>query len=227
MKIYISESHVKHINDAMKDGFRLDMLTAASSFLEMEMYCRRMLGEPIGVGSSRIVFQIDDEVCLKLAKNEKGIAQNKEEIMIAATTKIRFIPKIYNGTDEENGKWIITQYVIPATEMDFRKTIGMDFAEIYNFIYAQNVRFGSNDRLSVAMAEMTINSIRAKYSKNRMATRLLNDIYKLKKSYNQLIGDASRIENWGMALENGRPCMVILDSGCSEEIFNKYYRNFW
>lgn len=40
-------------------------------------YCVKMLGEPIGNGSSRAVFQIDDTRVLKLATNIKGVAQNK------------------------------------------------------------------------------------------------------------------------------------------------------
>lgn len=38
-----------------------------------------MLGNPIGNGSSRMVFQISDERVLKVAKNAKGIAQNEAE----------------------------------------------------------------------------------------------------------------------------------------------------
>ena len=70
----------------------------------MIYYCREMLGEPIGNGSSRIVFQIDDETVLKLAKNNAGIAQNMEEIKIGLNSGLEFVPKVFNGSDEKNFK---------------------------------------------------------------------------------------------------------------------------
>lgn len=61
----------------MMDGFSFETLTSLSSYKKRIAYCKQMLGQPIGNGSSRIVFQISDERVLKVAKNQKGIAQNE------------------------------------------------------------------------------------------------------------------------------------------------------
>lgn len=74
-------------------------------------YCKRHLGFPIGNGSARIVFQLDDEKCLKLAKNRKGIAQNGAE---------------YDSADDDS--WIVTEYVLPAKQKDFKQCLGILFS---------------------------------------------------------------------------------------------------
>ena len=82
-KIIINENQEKllgiKLQEAALDSFSLQELSNISSFRGRVQYCRQMLGFPIGNGSSRITFQIDDEKVLKLAKNEKGIAQNETE----------------------------------------------------------------------------------------------------------------------------------------------------
>ena len=122
-------------------GFRLDYLTSCKSFSKKVKYCKEMLGAPIGNGSSRMVFQIDDETCLKLAKNEKGVAQNMEEMSIARDGFISYIPKVYNGSDTENGLWIVTQYVLPAKASDFKKVLGIPFSDVSLFASHTDKRF--------------------------------------------------------------------------------------
>jgi hypothetical protein len=82
MKIYITEQQHNKLFEAMKIGFSLDEMVAQRTFKKRLEYCKNMLGEPADKGSSRIVFDIDDETVLKLAKNRKGIEQNLEEIKL-------------------------------------------------------------------------------------------------------------------------------------------------
>lgn len=73
--IVITESQYKRLFEAAMDGFSLEQLSNIRSFRDRLAYCKQMLGPSIGKGSSRIVFQIDDEKVLKLAMNGKGVAQ--------------------------------------------------------------------------------------------------------------------------------------------------------
>ena len=56
---------------------------------------------------------------------------------------------------------------------------------------------------------------------------LFNDIHEIKANYDQMVGDLSRINNWGMVRENGNTFMVMLDSGLSEEVYNQFYKPRW
>ena len=224
MKIFLKENQFKNIFEARMDGFRIDFLTSCKSFNEKVKYCKQMLGFPIGNGSSRLVFQLDDETCLKLAKNEKGVAQNLAEISIASDRFVSYIPKIYNGSDEENGLWIITQYVLPAKEEDFKKTMGIDFKDVTDFVLNMDRSYDRKDSFLRKMADSMIHHLYQKYEDNEEAIELLNDIHELRASYDQFVGDLSRISNWGMVRENGKIYMVALDTGLSEEVFNQFYK---
>ena len=180
---------------------------------------------PIGSGSSRLVFQIDDETCLKLAKNEKGVAQNLEEIKIANDGIISYIPKIFNGSDEENGLWIITQYVLPAKTSDFKNVLGVPFSDVAEFAENTDARFDyKRGRFYINNADRTVHKLYQKYEDNYDVISLFNDIHEIKADYDQLVGDLTRIQNWGMVRENGNIFMVMLDTGFSEEIRNQFYR---
>ena len=225
MKLLITENQYKKLFEARKEGFRLDYLTSARSHKEMMKYCNEMLGKPIGRGSSRIVYQLDDETCLKLAFNKKGVAQNLEEIKIARDGFAQFIPKIYNGSDEENGLWVITQYVLPAKKTDFNKVLGLDFNDLYDFVVNTDRRFNYRaGNIIMKQADKMIFHLYQEYENNEEVIELFNDISDLKANYGQFVADLSRIQNWGMVRENGKTFMVMLDTGFSEEVYNQFYK---
>ncbi len=225
MKIRLTENQYNMLTEAMMPGFRLDYLTSCKSFSKKVKYCKEMLGEPIGNGSSRMVFQIDDETCLKLAKNEKGVAQNMEEMSIVRDGFISYIPKVYNGSDEENGLWIVTQYVLPAKAVDFKKVLGIPFNDIISFVYHTDRRF--NYKLgdySLRASDKAIFELYQKYEDNDAVIELFNDIHDLKANYDQFVGDLAATRNWGLTRENGTEHLVMLDTGFSEEVYNQFYK---
>ena len=77
--IIISEKQKKMLLEAMDDSFDFEELSSLPSYNARLKYCTQHLGKHIGKGSSRVTFQIDDENVLKLAFNQKGVAQNIEE----------------------------------------------------------------------------------------------------------------------------------------------------
>lgn len=72
-------SEVPTINEmAYPTSFNMEEFKNIRSFAGIVAYCRKHLTR-IAEGSSRMVFKIDDEKVLKLAKNRKGLGQNKAE----------------------------------------------------------------------------------------------------------------------------------------------------
>ena len=63
-------------------SFNMDEFKMLRSFNARINYCQARL-KRISSGSSRIVYQIDDELVLKLARNVKGLAQNEAEVTAA------------------------------------------------------------------------------------------------------------------------------------------------
>ena len=218
LKNIINES-VKKIYEARLEGFRVDAITNAETFDERINYCIQMLGKPIGIGSSRIVFQIDDDSVLKLARNEKGIWQNYEEIALGTNTEFSCFPKILNGTDEKNCLWIISEFVLPIKNDDFIRLLRIPFIHIKKFIYAVKDYCKRKEG-----GKETLDALYKRYSRNKNVTNLFNDIYKLYVKYKNDIWDLTRTFNWGICNRNGVATPVILDIGFSIEVKNNLYK---
>ena len=60
------------------EDFSISEFDSMMSLNERKKYCEKHL-KFLGEGSSRIVYEIDDYTVLKLAKNVKGIEQNRVE----------------------------------------------------------------------------------------------------------------------------------------------------
>lgn len=225
MEVLISENQYKNLFEAAMPGFRLDVLRSSGSFMKRVNYCREMLGQPIGNGSSRTVFQIDDETCLKLAKNNIGIHQNLREIELGNEPYLSCFPKVFNGTDESHGLWIISEFVLPLVKngKEFEEVLNIPFSEIQMFIITV-IRCGR--RGYNRPAEEAKNKLYAKYEQNDDVIQLFNELYELYYSYNHSIRDLQDYHNWGLTLRDGQPTLVILDAGLSDEIDNQFYRRY-
>ena len=170
-------------------------------------YCVKMLGEPIGNGSSRAVFQIDDTRVLKLATNIKGVAQNKAEVTAYHQSPIKtFMPIIYNDSDMENYFYVISEYVLPANEEDFKNLLGVPFYIFKNII------------LDSMVIDNEIEHAMEKYKDLPTVYTLLQYILTMSKS-------GVNISNWGLTMRNGKPTMVTLDNGYTRNVAKLFYHN--
>ena len=67
------------VSEDYPQSFDMKFFKTLQSFASRKKYCDEHL-KKIAQGSSRIVYYIDNEKVLKLAKNKKGLAQNEIEI---------------------------------------------------------------------------------------------------------------------------------------------------
>ena len=152
---------------------------------------------------------------LKLAWNDKGLGQNIEE---ERTYNASIFPKVFDY--DEDGKWIISEFVLPATSKDFKHCFGMTFQQFASFISASGkYRFGY--RYWNAMPEDEWIS----YLENN------EELYEFDEYIGNYgnhrftpVGDMTRLCNYGLTQRNGEATIVLLDSGLSEEVWNTYYK---
>ena len=172
-------------------------------------YCVKMLGEPISKGSARAVFQIDDTRVLKLAYNMKGVAQNKAEVTVyqQATDK-KYMPIVYNDSDMENYFYVISEYVLPAEEEDFKKVVGIPFYRLESLI--------SNNKLESAMKS---------YEDMPKVHDLLQYLITMSNMGVEIF-DWTTISNWGLTKRNGKSTIVTLDNGFTRDVVNHFYEYF-
>ena len=206
---------VKMLSEAADETFDINELDNLPSFNRRYKYCVEHLGKPIGRGSSRAVFQIDDERVLKLAINEKGIAQNGAESDWYKQT-YDFIPKIYNTS--ENYNWIDCEFVLPAKKQDFKVCLGVsfdEFCDMLDVIESQYRRWNYNCYPKERYEQVY------EFGEEKP---LFGEIIQYMTDCQVMTADMLRIVNWGLAQRNGEPVVVLLDHGLTESIWEEYYK---
>lgn len=222
--VIITENTKKRLFEAMHEGFSLDVMRNLRSFSARVAYCKKYLGSPVGNGSSRVVFQIDDETVLKLAKNQKGVGQNESEYRKGNDYYSRdWFPRVYNGSDGNNFMWIVSEYVIPAKADDFRKVIGVPFRDVQEFTMALSKSHG---RYADNRSYNIVRNMYDKYEQNDDAIDVFNTLHMMMADYEMEIGDFTRITNWGLTLRDGKETLLPLDAGFTADVFNKYYKRW-
>ena len=168
----------------------------------------------IGSGTGRIVYDIDGEKVLKLAKNPKGIAQNEAE---AGAGRYRDTQDIVAIVFEEadNGEWLISEKAKKVNESRIKQlteipSLNALYYYLRNFHDSNNGRrggFGVNDELKAILDE------------NEFAQELQNFIA----NYAQSPGDMGRPSTYGEVLRGGQPAIVLTDYGLNDEVYDTHY----
>lgn len=174
----------------------------------------------VGAGSSRVAFVIPYEgrnTVLKVAKNQKGIAQNTEEVSLLYDWYLKnlelVIPII--DADEKNGDnptWIHTEFAQKAKDSDFKKLTGLTLNDLVSFAEGRSGR----ERNSYIMGKLSQEQIDA-LDENEFVSNLVDFIG----NYTHVpTGDLKRLANWG--IYEGRP--VIIDIGLTDSSWEYYKR---
>ena len=213
--------NIHRVNEAAMPQFNLQTLSSIKSFAGRLKYCKQMLGPTFGSGSSRIIFEIDDEKVLKLAKNQKGLAQNEFE---EETSRYGgMVVKVFECADDCS--WLVEENCIPAKEKDFEQIIGLPFETYCDLVRWYYSRYSASDR-HPRLFTMTYDEADALVDKlyEEDDYGFVPRIFNLMGDYQLPFGDLTRISTYGMVNRDGEPEIVVIDSGLSEEILDTYYR---
>ena len=125
-KIIITEEQLSAIQEmAYPTSFNMEEFKSIRSFADRVKYCENRL-KKLGAGTSRRVYQIDNEKCLKLAKNRKGIAQNIEEINLGNDMYAgSCFAKVYDY--DQNGLFVEMELARKAKVGDFKRITGLSW----------------------------------------------------------------------------------------------------
>lgn len=177
----------------------LDTYTARKKYAEENL-------ERLSSGSSRIVYLTPSKTIVKLAKNDKGIAQNEAEAN--PEMKSKFLNKILSCA--KNYSWIEVPYLEKITEKEFRELTGLDFND-----FGEAIRFG--------LKNVSGNSDTEKPEHFDEVSK--SDIYKelrdIGSRFKLMPGDLARISSWGS--KDGYP--VLIDAGLTQAVFSDFYED--
>ena len=165
----------------------------------------------LGSGTSRMVFKLNDEKVLKLAKNAKGLDQNNAE----ADWYLRQVVGIaewYSASNEDI--WIVSELCTKAKTSDFRKKLGITFADYCNYVnYLSQEHSGHPNRY------MHFDQP-AKFEEYVEAENLLGGINEYIGNWDPPVGDLTRISSYGINRDGD---IVLVDTGLSENVAEKHY----
>jgi hypothetical protein len=202
---YVLASSEELPSDSTDLSTVLDNLEKLETYNARKKYAERNL-EHLSSGSSRIVYLTPDKTIIKLAKNDKGIAQNKAES--DPKMKSKFLNKIIKKAD--NFAWIETHYLEKITVKEFEKMTGIDFDD-----FGESIRYG--------LKKVSGNSDRKKPENFDEVEK--SEIYKEMKEIGEkfklMPGDLARISSWGT--KDDQP--VLIDAGLTKDVFEEYYES--
>lgn len=214
-KILIKE----YLKEAALPEFSTDDLNNIKTFKGRVDYCKQYLGLPIGNGSSRMVFQIDDDKVLKLAKNNKGIVQNEYENDNYYQDIDDVMARVYECADDNT--WMISEYVLPASKKDFPVVFGMKFEEFITWLYTSFNNYTYSRKQFPMSLTWNIDAWNESIENNDNLNALH---YYLQNYQPDDVRDFTALHNWGLTKRDDGAHLVILDNGVNDEILRKYYR---
>ena len=180
----------------------LSQLSKLEHFKDRIEYAEKHI-EHLSSGSARIIYKLPNGQVLKLAKNKKGLAQNKVES--DPDMKSKYVNSTISA--DRRGYWRVAPFLEKITEKDFEQMTGIDFKQ-----FGDALRYGLRD-LSNGEHEKPVNF------EQIVKTELFQDLVRLSKKFRVLPGDLARISSW--AKKDGHP--MVLDMGLTREIYDTYY----
>ena len=205
MKIFnINEENLSKIKDYLNENeknsivvvedypqqFDMNHFKQLKTFKDRIAYCEANL-KRLNSGSSRIVYQIDNEKVLKLAKNEKGLAQNGAEYDVYRHS--------YYGEEiaanifdiEDNNLWIESEFATKVTPNAFKQYInGVSFNDFANYVrYKIYENQGKASGFSAPSSEISEKLDNNEFTQNLINTAIEMDL---------VPGDLTRISSYGL-----------------------------
>lgn len=203
------------------ESFNMDEFSNLRTFAERVRYCNQRL-QKLGSGTARIVYAVDTDTVLKLAKNAKGVAQNQAEAGDWYLKSMGLFAKVYDYPD--NFQWIEMQRCIPAKKSDFKRITGESFETYCSFIRYMQERYMRRTYFPVeqGLKEYFDRIIES----DGFEDTLFYDIYSYMGDYQpQAVGDMMRISSWGIVRDDdGSARLVMVDFGLNDDVYDEFYK---
>jgi hypothetical protein len=198
------------------DEFKQNFL---GEFLKIKSFAGKMkyAGEHltrIGSGTGRVVFDIDGEKVLKLAKNPKGIAQNEAEAGAGRYPDTHdIVTEVFEEAD--NSEWLISEKAKKVNEKRIKDITGIpSLNDVY--MYLRNNHEQNKGKRAIYGLDKEMEEL---IRENEWVQELENFI----NNYSQSPGDMGRPSTYGEVLRGGQPTIVLTDYGLNDEVYDTHY----
>lgn len=195
--------------------FDMEYFKTLRSFNKRIKYCEAKLYR-ISSGSSRIVYKVDDEKVLKLAKNAKGLAQNEVEIDYSGYYDL---DNIVARTFEHHPQnlWVEMELAEKLSKGKFKQITGFNWEDYCNAV----IKYGHavNHRLNAMTSDIDPDL----YEQMWEDYDFCYEIFDFIGNYGLPIGDLLRTSTYGIVKRDDGEKIVIIDYGLTEDVSTTYY----
>lgn len=202
---------------AYPSNFSMEEFESIRSHAKKIKYASERL-KKIGVGSSRVVFQIDDEKVLKVAKNQRGVMQNEVEADYSLQN-YALIAKVFESSENPNGvMWLEMELAKKVNPKRFEQLSGYSMKTLNDFLLFENERINPRNRISI-QSQMT-----DEQHQEMWENEFISDLMTFTSSYDMVIpGDLIKLNSWGEVIKDGEDSLVLIDFGFNKRVQYKYY----
>ena len=213
MKRYIQKLLRENlVGEDYPSSWNIEEFKKLNSFTKRVEYCNTHL-KRLAAGSSRVVYMVDNEKVLKLAKNKKGLAQNEVEIEYGNYYDLSgIVAKVFES--DENNLWVEMELAKKVTPNIFKNVVGVSFDEYANamkYNYFTNIK---PNRYPTAkpenMDEMWDNEF-------------VYEMLSFMGNYDIPVGDLGRLSTYGLVNRDGSDTIVMIDYGLTNDVYGTYY----
>ena len=218
--------YIKRFNENFEitsKNFDLEQFKSLDTFKKRQQYCNNTL-ERISSGSSRIVYKINDNMVIKLARSKKGLEQNYNEqndwIQKQYGHIVASIFDKYYDDKLEGYLWIIMEL---AKKIDKKRFEEINLISFDKFVHYISDRYYSN-RGHHIVAQSHKNQLTSKdieYIEKDYTETFIEDICGIMADNDLTVGDLSRIVSYGEVDREGYPTVVLVDFGATDSYFEK------
>jgi hypothetical protein len=195
-------------------GFDLEQFKNIQSYAKKLRYAEQYLGKPIGRGSSRVVYRIDNEKVLKLAKNKKGIAQNNAETKWHNESYYEEILAQVIDFDNDDSLWVEMEMAYRVKESDFKRLWGINFKDLWG--YLKNKYYQNRGQGNVVHVE---DSVEEQLDNNEYVGQLVSFMY----DSDSNDSDLTKLNSWGIVHRPYGEMLVLIDFGLTSDVYQSYY----
>ena len=200
------------------EGFDINQFKDLPSYAAKARYLRSHGLDKLGAGSSRAAFIADDTTVIKVAKNKKGLAQNRVEAELSANVSQDAPIAKVKDSDQDN-IWIESERARRAKPSDFKSIVGYPMKDI---IKALGEMVNSRKNIRVVPGSRWYNRDRELFDE-LSETPFVSELAEIITNHKLSMGDIDRISSWGVVNRNGTDHLVLIDYGLDDKVWQQHY----
>ena len=210
------------LNEGYPEAFNFEEFNKIRSYSKKLRYANGLLRK-ISSGSARVVYQVDSEKVIKVAKNKKGLAQNLiENDWSIQNTGI--VAKIFESSQELTEGigpfWVEMELAKKVGPSRFKQLSGFSKDDVQNYLAWLHKEKNPHDGQSWYKPTIT-DELRNRAENSEWMQNLTDMIINYDMSYPS---DFGRVNSYGEVIRDGKPALVLVDFGLTSTVWNDFYK---